>query len=263
MVAYWKEEAMLRSSEGIYGYTILANDGPIGTVDDFYFDDRTWTIRYLVADVGTFLDDRRVLLSPEALGRPDWSSAALPVNLTKEQIERSPDVDQLMEVGSEREAELRSYYGWPAYWAAWTAPGGTAAYWPASPEVTPQPAMERTHTVVTDRPRDPHLRSAKEVSGYKIEANDGTIGHVDHFVFDDEGWEVRYLVVKTRDFLPGKSVLISPEWVSAITWDDNHVSLDLTREQIKNAPEYDATAPVNREYEERLYDYYGRPGYWF
>jgi hypothetical protein len=232
-------------------------------VDDFYFDDRAWTVRYLVADVGTFLNDRRVLISPEALGKPDWSAAAIPVDLTKERIEKSPEVDEIMAVGSQRETELRDYYGWPSYWAAWMAPGGTAAYWPATPEAAAIPATERTRTVVTDRPQDPHLRSAKQVSGYKIEANDGQIGHVDHFVFDVETWEVRYLVVKTRDFLPGKSVLISPQWVSDIAWDDERVHIALTKEQIKEAPEYDPTAPVNREYEERLYDYYGRPGYWF
>jgi hypothetical protein len=233
-------------------------------VDDFFFEDRTWTVRYLVADVGNFIEDRRILISPEALGKADWSAAAIQVDLTKERIEASPAVDEIMELGSEKEAALRDYYGWPYYWGGWIAPGGAAAYWPPPDQVPPPEASgERTTTAVTERPRDPNLRSAKEVSGYKIEANDGSIGHMDHFIFDDETWEVRYLVVKTRDFLPGKSVLISPEWVGDIDWSEGRVYIDLTREQIKAAPEYDPTAPVNRAYEERLYDYYGRPGYWF
>jgi hypothetical protein len=263
-LAYQKEVAMLRSSESLYGDSILATDGPIGSVDDFYFDDNKWTVRYLVADIGSFLEDRRVLISPEAIDVTDDRSEAVTLDLSKQRIQESPELEEILEVGSRSEAELRDYYGWPYYWAGWLTPGGSSAYWPAPSEVPSQgPVGATTQTVVTERPRDPNLRSTKKVSGYKIEANDGAIGHVDHFIFDDETWDVRYLVVKTRDFLPGKSVLISPEWVSDIDWDGSRVHIDLTRDQIKDAPEYDPSAPLDREYEERLHGYYGRPGYWF
>jgi hypothetical protein len=105
------------------------------------------------------------------------------------------------------------------------------------------------------------------VSGYRIQATDGEIGHVDDFIIDDEAsengpWEIRYLIVDTRNWLPGKSVLIPPLWADSINWDTRHVRVGLTRGMIENSPEYDPAAPINRQYEEVFYDYYGRPRYW-
>jgi hypothetical protein len=109
---------------------------------------------------------------------------------------------------------------------------------------------------------DPHLRSVGEVAGYHIEASDGEIGHIEDFIFDDETWKIRYVVVDTKNWLPGRKVLVSPLWVEDVSWRKRRVRVDLTQEEIKSSPEYDPTAPVNRQYEERLYDYYGRPRYW-
>ena len=104
--------------------------------------------------------------------------------------------------------------------------------------------------------------STKEVSGYHIHAFDGSIGHVDDFIVDDESWVIRFLVVDTKNWLPGRKVLIAPLWVDAIDWESRQVRVDMTMEAVKNAPEFDPEAPINREYEERLYDYHGRPKYW-
>ncbi|MGQ9572218.1 MAG: PRC-barrel domain-containing protein [Dehalococcoidia bacterium] len=102
---------------------------------------------------------------------------------------------------------------------------------------------------------DPHLRSVKEVTGYHIQATDGEIGHVEDFILDDEDWVIRYMVVDTRNWLPGKKVLVAPGWVENIDWSESKVAVGLSREEIKDSPEYDPSAPVNREYEVRLYDY--------
>ena len=91
---------------------------------------------------------------------------------------------------------------------------------------------------------------------------DGDIGHVEELIVDTETWEIRYLVIDTKNWWPGKKVIISPKWVSTIDWDDKRVGVDLTREDIKSAPEYDSKVPVNRDYETHLFDYYGRPYYW-
>ncbi|MBK9166200.1 MAG: PRC-barrel domain-containing protein [Bryobacterales bacterium] len=109
---------------------------------------------------------------------------------------------------------------------------------------------------------DPHLRSVREVSGYRIRAADGEIGRVADFIVDTDGWAIRYLVVDTRNWLPGRKVLVAPRWVQSIDWGDRLVHVRLHREDIKNSPEFDPNEPVNREYEARLYDYYGRPRYW-
>jgi sporulation protein YlmC with PRC-barrel domain len=106
------------------------------------------------------------------------------------------------------------------------------------------------------------LRSLEEVKGYHIQATDGKIGHVEDFIVDDESWEIRYLVVDTRKWLHGKQVLLSPKWIQEIKWLESNVYVDLSREAVRNSPKYDPFSPVNREYEIRLYDYYGRPKYW-
>jgi hypothetical protein len=109
---------------------------------------------------------------------------------------------------------------------------------------------------------DSRLRSARDVMGYYIEATDGDIGHVDDFLIDDSEWAIRYMIVDTRNWWPGKKVLISPEWISQVSWPDSRVYVDLTREGVKTAPEYDPSRPVEREYETRLYRHHDRPSYW-
>ena len=85
---------------------------------------------------------------------------------------------------------------------------------------------------------DSHLRSTEGVTGYNMEATDGEIGHVDGFVVDDEAWAIRYIEVATRNWLPGKKVLISPPWIERVSWTESKVYVGLSRETIKSAPEY-------------------------
>jgi hypothetical protein len=106
------------------------------------------------------------------------------------------------------------------------------------------------------------LRSAKQVRGYRIQGSDKAIGHVDDFIVDDETWEVRYLAIDTSNWWLGKRVLIAPQWANRVSWDERNVYVGLTREAIKSSPEWNPNAAINREYEARLYDYYGRPVYW-
>ena len=111
-------------------------------------------------------------------------------------------------------------------------------------------------------PEENHLRSIKEVTGYHIQASDGEIGHVEDFVVDDKIWALRYIVVDTRNWLPSRKVLVSPQWAATVDWAEQKLWVDLSTDNIKNSPEYDPAAPINRGYERTLYDYYGRPVYW-
>jgi hypothetical protein len=110
--------------------------------------------------------------------------------------------------------------------------------------------------------QDSHLRSTEGVAGYHIEASDGEIGHVDGFLVDDDAWAIRYIEVATRNWWPGKKVLISPAWMERVSWLERKVHVGLSRQDIQTAPEYIESAPVTREYEDRLYLHYGRPSYW-
>lgn len=250
---------MLRSLKDIIdNYKLLALDDVIGKVNDFYFNDMFWTIKYLVADTGSWLHERLVLISPTALGEPDWASERLPVNLTKEQIENSPTVDKDKPVSRQQEADLIKYYAWPVNFAY----GVDTTHFAEM-----QLMAERMKQVEEERKKsgeegDPHLRSTQEVTGYTIHATDDSIGHVDDFIFDDETWIIRYMIVDTKNWLPGRKVLISPEWIEKVDWAKSEVAVNMTRESVKNSPEFDPSKPVNRNYEVQLYDYYGRPRYW-
>jgi hypothetical protein len=251
-----KGDGMLRSLSATENYVLSAKDGDIGRCKDFLFDDEFWTIRYMVADTGKWLPGRKVLISPISLGEPDWLQRRFSVNLTKEQIENSPPLDEHAPVSRRYEKRYFGYYYWPYYWTGgdiW----GAAPYPPAVPVEYPEELEEEEKD-----PEKSHLRSVKEVTGYDIQATDGRIGHVEDFIVDDETWTIRYMVVDTRKWLPGRKVLVSPEWIERIAWGENTVSVDLSTEEIKQSPEYDPAEPVNREYELRLYDFYGRPTYW-
>jgi len=249
---------MLRSAKKIYGYTISATDGPIGTVNDLLLDDLNWTICYLVADTGHWLSGRKVLLVPEALGQPDWASRSLPVALSREQVQNSPHIGTDEPVSRQMEDDLHSYYGWNPYWRGGPRLFGLRAAETA--EMLARAAQERAAGKASEP--DPHLRSSTEMIGYYIQARDGEIGHVDDLIIEDELWAVRYLVIDTRNWLPGRKVLVAPAWAEDVDWAHRKVLVDLSRRTIEDSPEYDPSMPVNREYEGRLYDYYGRPKHW-
>jgi hypothetical protein len=252
---------MLRNAKELHGLKIQATDGEIGTVDQFYFEDETWAIRYLTVDTGGWLGGRQVLISPiSVLGIPDWQAKRLDVALTKKQVENSPDIDTHQPVSRQNEIAYFGYYGYPFYW-------GGSDLWGAGPNpaglAVPMPrSTEAIAASLAKRSADSHLRSSQEVSSYYLEAVDGEIGNVDGFVVDDEAWAIRYLVVATGSWWSGKKVLVSPAWAERVSWEDSKVFVSLTRQTIKDAPEYIESTMITREYEHQLHAFYGLPPYW-
>ena len=242
---------MIFSGEGLRGYHLKAIDGRIGHIHDFLLDDVLWRVRYLVADTG-WIFGRRVLLPPVALGRPDTALSEIPVDLTRDKVKDSPEIETNQPVSRQQEASLYGYYGWAPYWGAGAMAGGAAL-------AQPLPAGD---VAATESHGDPHLRSLREVVGYRVEARDGRIGSIDDFLVDDDGWQVRYVAVDTGNWLPGRKVVLAPHWAGDVDWAGRTVHIDLTRERIREAPEYDPTAFVDRPYEERLHGHYGYAPYW-
>jgi uncharacterized protein YrrD len=249
-----KHKIMLNTAKSLKGYKLESLDGEIGMAREFYFDDRYWTVRYLVADTGDWLTDKQVLLSPYALVGVIPHDEQIVVNLTKKQIQDSPSLDTDKPVSRQYEEEYYGYYGWPNYW-------GGMDVWGTYPYIMRDPEQWGFHGN-GERAWDPHLRSTREVTGYDILAKDGLIGHVDDFIIDDETWTIRYLVVATRNWLPGKKVLVSPKWITSVNWTESNVTTDLTREAIKQSPEYTEDSLLTRAYEIGLHQHYGRPEYW-
>lgn len=252
---------MLLSIKNLSNYKIEATDGSIGQVHSFLFDDQKWVVRYLVVDTGTWLPGRKVLIVPSALDKPEGQMEVFPVELTREQVKGSPDIDTEKPVSRQHEIELHEYYNWAQYWGGAFGPV-TTPYAPVVPGVSKEGEKEQPAGEDAKEKTDPHLRSTKEVLGYKIHAEDGEIGHVEDFIVHEDDWVIRYMVVDTRDWLPGRKVIVPPDWIKNISWADSEVFVNVTKEMIKSSPEFDPAAPVNREYEARLYDYYGRPKYW-
>jgi hypothetical protein len=247
------------------GFTIRSTDGDLGTVDDLYFDDETWAVRYLIVDTGGWLGGRRVLISPMSVVSTDWEARRVDLALTKKQVEHSPEIDTHRPVSRQHEAAFLGYYGYPYYWGGPYLWG--PAFYPMGLAAVSNPSVEAMADSMPGGPadgwpNDSHLRSSEAVTGYHIEAEDGEIGHVDGFVVEDEAWAIRYIEAATRNWWPGRKVLVSPDWVERVSWLDSRVYVGLTREAIKNGPEYTDATPITREYENRLHLHYGRPPYW-
>jgi len=233
---------MLIKAKVLKGYSLKSLDGDIGSAREFLFDDRFWAIRYLVANSESWLSDRRVLISPYSLSGLNDAEEQVSVQLTKKQIENSPSINTDEPVSRQFEGVYNGYYGYPDYW-------GGPFMWGGYPYIL----RDRAGLGVSaskEKGWDRHLRSTHEVTGYHLLALDG------------DSWAIRYLVVATKNWWPGKKVLISPKWIESVSWDAREVAIRMTREIIKAAPEYTDESLLTRDYETGLHGYYNREGYW-
>jgi sporulation protein YlmC with PRC-barrel domain len=232
---------MLFSFEELRGYQIRAADGEIGSVDDVLFEDTTSRVRYLVVETGSWLFGRKVLLAAAALGPVDHAARAITTGLTTRQVKDSPSVDADQPVSRQQEEALHSYYEWPPYW--YGAPAlGLAPYWGGVGLAPPPPAdnpVEREVAEMERQQADPHLRSAREVTGYYVAASDGDIGHVEDLVIDDANWMICHLVIDTRNWLPGRKVLVDTDRLRSVDWAERHIVLEMSRRDVESSPEFD------------------------
>jgi len=224
---------MLHNTKILYGHKLAALDGDIGHLKDFYFDDKSWVIRYLVADTGTWLTGRLVLLSPHALGGLDEKEKSLQVKLHKKQIEHSPSIEMHKPVSRQYEIEFYRYYGWPVYWEG-SAMWGIGGF----PVVLPPSRDELEAHLQHHHRDDKHLQSAQAVTGYAIETTDGAIGHVTGLMVDDKSWAIRELVVETGHWYAGKEIMIAPGKVERISYEESKVFVTLTKADIQQTAEH-------------------------
>ena len=235
---------MLRSIKDLHGYTVGALASDIGTVEQAYFDDEAWGVRYLVVEKGNWLNNRPVLISPYSIKRADAELNIIRVNLTRQQVGDSPSIDTHKPMSRQYEIEYLRHYSYPNYWGGlnlWgmdTLPAFNAN--DAATGLAPEPSA-RTAQPHVDPPADLHLRSTDEVEGYHIETVDGNVGHVCDFIYDDEAWVT--------------------QWIALVDFAST-VSTTLTREAIRHSPAYNGKTPVPRNYEIGLHEYYGKEGYW-
>jgi hypothetical protein len=229
---------MLQNIKQLYGNTLGASDGDIGHVNDFYFDDQNWVVRYVVAETGAWLPDRQVLLSPHAFGGGSPACKTLGVNLTRKQIEDSPAVETHKPVSRQFEAEYHRYYGWPYYWEGDGLWGGMRGF----PVLEVPPRFTLTDPPATTsqnpEPADSHLRSTQAVNGYQLHAVDGIIGHVCDFTMDDQSWAINQLVIRIGHRFTGKEVLLPVSQVERISYQESAVFAKLAKGDVEKCPEY-------------------------
>jgi uncharacterized protein YrrD len=252
---------MLHSAKELLGLSVAETDGELGTIDDLYFDDAQWTVRYLVVDTGGWMTGRDVLIPIHALQSVDWAEETLRVGLTRQQIKDSPGIDAAKPVSRQHETDLYNHYGYPYYWTGPYLWGATS--FPTIVHAEPFGDMNRPQEVArVEQERehqDPHLRSAKEVIGYAIEATDDNVGHIEDLMIDDKEWSVRLIAVDTDHWWPDKSVLLSPQRIRGISWSDSRVKVDLNRSEVENSEEYDPANPPPLGPKYDLYRRFGMP----
>lgn len=198
---------MVRSFKALNGFAIRATDGYFGAISDLYFDDSNWRIRYCVVDTGRWLTNRYVLIGSRNLSVLDLPRKQLWVRLSKAEVQRSRTASSDQPVSKQDVAGVLASLRRLKHWNSADRPNPTL--------VTP----------------DRHLRSCQAIIGHRLHAHDGNLGHVDDILIDDKGWVVQQLIVAPwSPSLPEKArVLIAPEHVSAISWPNATVSVDLPR----------------------------------
>lgn len=244
---------MLYDVNTLKGFKLKAKDGEIGKIKEFFFDDTTWNISYLIANTGNWLKDRQVLISPDALVKIDLYEHTLSVNLTKVQIESCPPLEHNQPVTRQYEDIYMKHYGLPIH--------SGSSFLQGMYGYIDQSEFDRWHAVHAE-PSDPHLLSTNDTHGKHIHTSDGGAGHVHSFIIDSETWSIRYLVIDTHNLYPGKKILIAPEWIEYINTNERKIYLKLQRNAVLNAPKYQEDEELNRDYEEALHEHYNTKGYW-
>ena len=243
---------MQHNVNSLIGYSMEAKDGEIGKVKEFYFDDQTWAIRYLILKTGNWLSGRKVLISPVALIKGECKSGRFPVNLTKEQICSSPDIDTDKPVSHQQEIELYGHYAWQRYGGSGFYAGGSAPFIVDSPPIIDEKIIKQTDN--TERSGDAlHLRSTERVTGYHVHAIDGAIGHVKDFIIDDQTWQLTYLVIDTNNWIGGEKVLIPVSHIKEVQWENFNVIVDENIASIKNSKVFHESEFTHRENDSAVY----------
>jgi hypothetical protein len=240
----------------IVGYNILATDGVAGTTGDLLVDRVGWIVRYLVVNAGEWLPERKILIHPAALGQPDWAGRSLPVNLSREKIQSSPSLSHDEPILRNYESLLHEHYGWRPYWLA-KIPGDRPVGPTIQTDIPPEPSEAESNTEPSSDISS-QLSSANEINGFELKTGDGEYGQVFDVLVDDTDWVVRYLCVKLRRIVPEKAVLVPYTIVEDVLWDRSRVEVNVSVDTFIRAPEYDASRPVDANYESVLVEYYER-----
>ncbi|MBO1895753.1 MAG: PRC-barrel domain-containing protein [Shewanella sp.] len=257
---------MLHTLNDLQNLSIHASDGDIGLTKDFYFDDKHWVIRYLVVETGSWLSSKKILLSPISIKEFNQEQKTLAVTISREQVKNSPDIDSEKPVSRQHEVDHMEYYGYSQYWGntgIWGSEPSPNMMAPGYYSVAPKPdnldnpEMSADVEAALSRDNDHHLRSSHAVAGYHLDAIDGELGHLQGMLIDIDTWAIRYLIINTSNWWLGHLVLIAPKSIKEVSWPTSKIYVDMTQQQVKDAPTYDPSVPFDLEHEQNLHTHYG------
>jgi len=258
---------MLRKLKNLEGFNVHGRDEDLGKVKDFYFDQHLFVLRYIVVDTGSWLKKEKTLISTEAFEKINYSAKEILVDLSSADLEEAPSLDKNKPVSKMMEKRVVKHFDWPIYWSSPHPSDGP----PIQAGTIMREKLFDSEKLLDEEKQmkeeeiESNLRSFNEVRGYHIQAEDKEFGHLEDIFVDEENWVIRYLLIDTRNILPGKDVLIAPEWLQNISWNQEKIFVSKSKEEIKNAPEYKEEKGdylVDRRYEEKLYNHYGEIKYW-
>jgi hypothetical protein len=253
-------------AQALKGTIVRATDGDVGKVDQFYFDDQSWAVRYIVIAIGRLFGERKILFSPGGAKRID--SDGLHVGATVSQIHNSPGIDTEKPVSRVMEQELHDFYGWPYYWnfpVNYDSMGiplyrGYNEF--KGPMARIEEQLEEKWMEAKKRAEQSHLRSSGEVIGYDVSARNDIVGITEELLVDADQWVIRYLIVDLGSIVPGRKVLIASPWIQEISWETKRLFTDIAGEAIRHGPPFNPAIPIDKGFETRLFDYYEKPHYW-
>jgi sporulation protein YlmC with PRC-barrel domain len=251
------DELSLREASSLINFSLYSQDGEeVGQVLDVLFDDKEWVVRYIEVDLTPLGLEKKVLIPPDSIEIPDWEVERVLVPMKGEELRSLPSLPLDEPVSRPYLIELYEKSGWIPYWVE-------------SKFHDERPGPKKLKAQLGDeeqRGQDPHLFNLGEMSEYRVEATDGDVGYVDELILDEEEFVVYYLVVAIEAEIPeeesSKNVLVAPDWVTDFDRGMITVRVDVDRETLAAAPEYDPSAPITRDYEYQVFDHYGRPHYW-
>lgn len=230
---------MLHSLHRLLGFSIGAIDGEIGHVKDFCFDDNTWTIRYLVVETGNWLFGRKVLISPVALLQPDWDKKSFPVNLTKEQVQSSPDISLNHPLSAEQTERLSSHYSWPyqeesgiGFMTTGMVGGVVAPGIPLDERIS-----DELHHHPSAESGERHLHAVKHTTRFDIHASDGVIGEASDFLID-ENWRIQSIVAETGSWFSGKKLLLNVSNIQRVEWETSAIYYSDSLATLKSSQDF-------------------------
>jgi len=238
---------MLKRINEILGFKVKAPDGEVGTVDDFYFDDQEWIVRYLVIDMVGAYSDGKTLIPVSEIDRYDCDGQYLTISSSMFQFENHFDLLSILPVSRQNESELFRYYECSIDHNG----NGSHTGLKSDLRTKREPAIETAEW-------DSHLRSLKEIKKYQCQTVDGhVIGDIEDFMIEMDVWFICFTVIDACNLINREKVLLPSAWISMVNLVSKQIRFDLTIEEVNNSPVYDPAVPIDFSYKVMLLDHYG------